>query len=249
LTFWIVALFITGVIASLQALGGASSHVLCAHCLQNRNGFLFYMPMIRRAVSNLIHQRLAQFPAVALIGPRQCGKTTLARSLSRRYDDLEQPSERLRLDIEWYDSISSLIAAPWAIQRPTLPLGIRWSTFSTSTWNSSVWLKLACLFGDWIFNHLDQGLAFGYKQMEVASRQFAFVASPEKALLDLIHLTPGGDSPEYLHELRLQNPEVFDVSSMLNLARRSGKPKWIRAAKTVGPLLEAEAGEPIWKST
>ncbi len=41
------------------------------------------------------------FPAVALVGPRQCGKTTLAKSLGGVYFDLEQQAERLRLDLEW----------------------------------------------------------------------------------------------------------------------------------------------------
>ncbi len=45
--------------------------------------------------------RLAAYPAVALIGPRQCGKTTLAQSIDGVYFDLEQQSERLRLDLEW----------------------------------------------------------------------------------------------------------------------------------------------------
>ncbi|HEY3236312.1 MAG TPA: AAA family ATPase, partial [Polyangiaceae bacterium] len=41
------------------------------------------------------------YPAVALVGPRQSGKTTLARSFEGDYFDLEQDSERLRLDLEW----------------------------------------------------------------------------------------------------------------------------------------------------
>jgi len=61
--------------------------------------------MIKRMVSDLLGKRLAQFPSVALIGPRQCGKTTLAKSLTRQYFDLEQPSERLRLDLGWHDLI------------------------------------------------------------------------------------------------------------------------------------------------
>ncbi|NJM42531.1 MAG: hypothetical protein HC853_18225 [Anaerolineae bacterium] len=44
----------------------------------------------------------------------------------------------------------------------------------------------------------------GYVRHEVAPNQFAFVAQAEKALLDLIHLQPGGDAPAYLSELRLQ---------------------------------------------
>lgn len=54
-----------------------------------------------RLVSDLLARRLAASPAVALTGPRQAGKTTLARSLGGVYFDLEQESERLRLDLEW----------------------------------------------------------------------------------------------------------------------------------------------------
>jgi len=57
--------------------------------------------MIRRRVQRHLTDRLAAYPAVALIGPRQCGKTTLAQSLGGVYFDLEQESERLRLDLGW----------------------------------------------------------------------------------------------------------------------------------------------------
>jgi len=57
--------------------------------------------MIARHVRNVILERLDTYPAVGLIGPRQCGKTTLARTLEGVYFDLEQESERLRLDLEW----------------------------------------------------------------------------------------------------------------------------------------------------
>ena len=57
--------------------------------------------MLPRLVSPTISDRLARTPAVALVGPRQAGKTTLARSLSQTYFDLEQESDRLRLDLEW----------------------------------------------------------------------------------------------------------------------------------------------------
>ena len=57
--------------------------------------------MIPRKIAPVLHHRLASFPAVAMVGPRQCGKTTLARSLGGRYFDLEQEPDRLRLDLEW----------------------------------------------------------------------------------------------------------------------------------------------------
>jgi len=57
--------------------------------------------MVPRKVAALVRQRLRQYPAVALVGPRQAGKTTLARSLRGTYFDLEQASDRLRLDLQW----------------------------------------------------------------------------------------------------------------------------------------------------
>jgi len=57
--------------------------------------------MRRRLAAGLLRARLARFPAAALLGPRQCGKTTLARTLSGLYFDAEQPADRLRLELEW----------------------------------------------------------------------------------------------------------------------------------------------------
>ena len=60
--------------------------------------------MLSRKTKSLLRARLDVYPAVALVGPRQCGKTTLAHSLGGRYFDLEQEPERLRLDLEWEDA-------------------------------------------------------------------------------------------------------------------------------------------------
>jgi predicted AAA+ superfamily ATPase len=63
--------------------------------------------MIDRALLSVIHNRLKRFPAVALLGPRQSGKTTLAATLSKTYYDLELETERLRLDLQWDDTVRS----------------------------------------------------------------------------------------------------------------------------------------------
>ncbi len=105
--------------------------------------------------------------------------------------------------------------------------------------------KISNPLGAFQFNHLSGALLFGYSRTEVAPRQFAFVASPEKALLDLVHLTPGADANEWLTELRLQNPAAIRMPALNELAQRSGKPKLIRAAQRVGPLLTAENGEAL----
>ena len=57
--------------------------------------------MIDRLLRFRIKKALGDYPALMLTGARQCGKTTLARSLGSHHFDLEQESEKLRLDLEW----------------------------------------------------------------------------------------------------------------------------------------------------
>jgi predicted AAA+ superfamily ATPase len=57
--------------------------------------------MIQRHLETHVKKRLEDSPAVLLLGPRQCGKTTLAKAVGGTYFDLEQPADRLRLDVEW----------------------------------------------------------------------------------------------------------------------------------------------------
>lgn len=61
--------------------------------------------MIKRILARQIEEKLARFPAVALLGPRQSGKTTLAKTLSSAYFDLEQQEDRLKLDLRWEELI------------------------------------------------------------------------------------------------------------------------------------------------
>lgn len=57
--------------------------------------------MRTRLVRRLLRRRLASSPAVAIVGPRQCGKTTLAATLDGRRFDLEQPADRVALEVAW----------------------------------------------------------------------------------------------------------------------------------------------------
>ncbi len=99
--------------------------------------------------------------------------------------------------------------------------------------------------GTYQFRHLAYGMLFGYARVEVAATQFVFIASAEKALLDLVYLTPGADSPDYLGELRLRNDGVMDRRLLKALAQRSGRPKLVRAARTVMALLAGKEGKPL----
>jgi predicted transcriptional regulator of viral defense system len=99
--------------------------------------------------------------------------------------------------------------------------------------------------GTYQFSHVADDLLFGYGAVEVAAGQTAFVARPEKALLDLVHLTPGGDAPAFLRELRLQNLAGLDADRLADLARRSGRPKLVRAARAAARLIAEGEGEPL----
>jgi uncharacterized protein len=65
-----------------------------------RNRYLFLQMIVRKELV-AIKSLLDAFPAVALLGARQVGKTTLAKQLSPLYFDLEIPEERTRLDVLW----------------------------------------------------------------------------------------------------------------------------------------------------
>ena len=63
--------------------------------------------MIPRRLSPLVLRRLAEFPAVGLLGPRQVGKSTLAQSIAQEvsgrtrqpdYLDLENPADQAKLE-------------------------------------------------------------------------------------------------------------------------------------------------------
>ncbi len=97
--------------------------------------------------------------------------------------------------------------------------------------------------GVYEFRHVKKALFFGYRSLEVVPGQKAFVATPEKALLDLAHLYPGSDDPAYIRELRLQNMERLDLERLRRMAEQTGSPKLRRVAVIVAELAREETME------
>jgi len=93
------------------------------------------------------------------------------------------------------------------------------------------------------YRHIRTELLFGYRLVNLGRNQRALLATPEKALLDLVHLQPGGDAPEYLQGLRLQNLERLDLDELGRHAARTGSPKLRRAVLPVVELAQTEALE------
>ncbi|NOR11986.1 MAG: hypothetical protein GQ545_01910 [Candidatus Aminicenantes bacterium] len=99
--------------------------------------------------------------------------------------------------------------------------------------------------GGFIYRHIKKTFFKGFHEIEVTPSQFAFIASPEKAFLDLAYLTPHSDSEKYLYELRLQNIDQVDRFSLLEYAKVSDSKKLIRAAKMLIQLADAERYEDL----
>lgn len=83
--------------------------------------------------------------------------------------------------------------------------------------------------GNFIFKHVKTVLFSDYRMADLGDGQSAYIAGPEKALTDLLYLTPHSDSPGYIEELRLQNVDTLNTELLFKLAEKTGKRKLVRA--------------------
>lgn len=101
--------------------------------------------------------------------------------------------------------------------------------------------------GVYEFRRVKPDLLRGYHMVKLQNgtkpAQGALVATPEKALLDLVYLQPGGDGRAYLRELRLQNLERLNIGEFERLAKLFDTPKLNRAVETITGLAQSEVSE------
>ncbi len=91
------------------------------------------------------------------------------------------------------------------------------------------------------YRHLASTWFADYQLVELGGGQSAFLATPEKALLDLLYLTPSSAQPAFLAELRLQHTDRIQGKKLHGLARQLGSRKVCRA---VEGLLQQEPPRP-----
>jgi predicted transcriptional regulator of viral defense system len=97
--------------------------------------------------------------------------------------------------------------------------------------------------GTYAFRHVRKSLFGGFLSVTLAPGQSAFLATPEKALLDLIYLMPGGDQPAYIDELRLQNETALSTQALTDAARVFDSPKIDRAIARIVTWMASERGK------
>lgn len=64
------------------------------------------MSYVKRSASNKINNLLKMFPCLVILGPRQCGKTSLVKNLLKdwKYFDLENPQtfDKIHSDLNFF---------------------------------------------------------------------------------------------------------------------------------------------------
>lgn len=98
-------------------------------------------------------------------------------------------------------------------------------------------------FGCFVYQHIRPQLFWGYESEPIGEGRVAFVATPEKALLDMAYLRARSDEPAFARELRLQRLETIDTDRLLSFAERFGGKKVLRFAHNVIALRESEREE------
>ena len=94
--------------------------------------------------------------------------------------------------------------------------------------------------GEFAYRHVKTTWFHGYEDVRGDDDRAILIATAEKALLDLVHLTPRGESVEYLEGLRLAGLDRLSPQRLVELAEGSGRPKLIRAAQHLVQLREQE---------
>ncbi|MBN1961372.1 MAG: type IV toxin-antitoxin system AbiEi family antitoxin domain-containing protein [Deltaproteobacteria bacterium] len=104
----------------------------------------------------------------------------------------------------------------------------------------SVTTKRAAIFataeGQFDYKHAPLSWFFGYQEMFVSGHKI-FVATPDKALADLLYFSKGELTAARFYELRLQNTEQLDWKEIADIATRTKKPQFWHTMSRLRQLL------------
>ncbi|MDP2233462.1 MAG: hypothetical protein Q8K89_07490, partial [Actinomycetota bacterium] len=117
---------------------------------------------------------------------------------------------------------------------PDVPFGVTaMTTGRTGTHDTQL--------GTYVYHHIGPSRFWGFDEREIAPGRRAYVATPERALLDLLYSRRGSDEPAYLRQLRLQNLERLDGALLDEMARRFGVAKVRRAVGAIRDMARDDA--------
>jgi hypothetical protein len=131
-----------------------------------------------------------------------------------------------------YISLESALAYYGMIPEYT-PVAMSVTNGRTETLNNSM--------GRFVFRHLKKSMFFGFKEQEIVPGQTALIATPEKALVDLLYLTPGSDHTNYLSELRITLDTHLNMEQLDKVTEQSGSDKVRRAVTKLKEMSKTES--------
>lgn len=97
--------------------------------------------------------------------------------------------------------------------------------------------KYISKFGVFEYRHIKISLFWGYRSIGL-NRQIAFIAEPEKALLDFFYLNKIQISYDYIDEMRLQNLDKIDIGKMLEYAKKYQSKKIMAVGEIIARYIE-----------
>ena len=98
-------------------------------------------------------------------------------------------------------------------------------------------------FGTYVYQHVKDGVFWGYEPADIGDGRIAFVALAEKALLDLAYLRSHADQRAFARELRLQRLDSINRERLLSFSKRFGSRKVEQFARNVIALAREESEE------
>ena len=90
--------------------------------------------------------------------------------------------------------------------------------------------KFENAFGAFLYAAIKRSFFFGYRTVSMAGTEVV-IATAEKALLDLFHLSAGEWDRPRMMEMRFQRNEGIDERRLHDYAQRLGKPRILRAVQ------------------
>jgi predicted transcriptional regulator of viral defense system len=87
--------------------------------------------------------------------------------------------------------------------------------------------------GTYVYHHVGRARFWGFDEREIAPGRRVYVATPERALIDLLYIRRGSETSAYLGQLRLQNLGRLNDAALDEAARRFGVARVGRAVDAI----------------
>jgi len=193
-------------------------------------GLLLAGPVDRRDVA----RQLSRWVRAGRLIQLRRGLYAFAESESR---GLRRPHPYVianRLVCGSYVSLSSVLAEHGLIPE-YVPTTTSVSTGRPGRWETPL--------GTYTYRHVKRELFWGFEALDLPDGDRVFVATPEKALVDLLYLERDASDPAFLAELRLQNLDRLRLDEAAMMAERTGSRRVRTAIEWVAAYAAEESAE------